>query len=94
MKIIFMGTPDFSVGTLEALIEAGHTKIGMINSFAESDADIIRILNGREGENLTIAGSGADNEDALNELSRWLEIRYQAATVTMSDIQKRYQDIP
>ena len=24
MKIIFMGTPDFSVGTLEALIEAGH----------------------------------------------------------------------
>ena len=25
MKLIFMGTPDFSVGTLEALIEAGHT---------------------------------------------------------------------
>lgn len=24
MKIIFMGTPDFSVGTLEALIEEGH----------------------------------------------------------------------
>lgn len=24
MKIIFMGTPDFSVGTLEALISAGH----------------------------------------------------------------------
>ena len=24
MKIIFMGTPEFSVGTLEALIEAGH----------------------------------------------------------------------
>ena len=24
MKIIFMGTPDFSVGTLESLIEAGH----------------------------------------------------------------------
>lgn len=24
MKIIFMGTPDFSVGTFEALIEAGH----------------------------------------------------------------------
>ena len=23
MKVIFMGTPDFSVGTLEALIEAG-----------------------------------------------------------------------
>ncbi len=24
MRIIFMGTPDFSVGTMEALIEAGH----------------------------------------------------------------------
>lgn len=24
MKLIFMGTPDFSVGTLEALIKAGH----------------------------------------------------------------------
>ncbi len=24
MKIIFMGTPDFSVGTLEALVNAGH----------------------------------------------------------------------
>lgn len=24
MKIIFMGTPDFSVGTLDALVEAGH----------------------------------------------------------------------
>ena len=24
MKVIFMGTPDFSVGTLDALVEAGH----------------------------------------------------------------------
>ena len=24
MRIIFMGPPDFSVGTLEALVEAGH----------------------------------------------------------------------
>lgn len=24
MKVIFMGTPDFSVGTLEALVKAGH----------------------------------------------------------------------
>ena len=24
MKVIFMGTPDFSVGTFEALVEAGH----------------------------------------------------------------------
>lgn len=24
MKIIFMGTPDFAVGALDALVEAGH----------------------------------------------------------------------
>ena len=24
MKIVYMGTPDFSVGALDALIEAGH----------------------------------------------------------------------
>ena len=24
MKVVFMGTPDFSVGTLEALVEAVH----------------------------------------------------------------------
>ena len=24
MRVIFMGTPDFSVGTLEAIIEAHH----------------------------------------------------------------------
>ena len=24
MKIVFMGTPDFAVGALQAIIEAGH----------------------------------------------------------------------
>ena len=24
MKIVFMGTPDFAVGALEAIVEAGH----------------------------------------------------------------------
>ena len=24
MKVVFMGTPDFSVGALEALVKAGH----------------------------------------------------------------------
>ena len=27
MKVIFFGTPDFSVGTLEALVEAGHDAV-------------------------------------------------------------------
>jgi len=28
MRIVFMGTPDFSVPTLKALVEAGHDVAG------------------------------------------------------------------
>lgn len=31
MKIIFMGTPDFAVGTLEALVEAGHEVVMVVS---------------------------------------------------------------
>ncbi|MCR4901913.1 MAG: methionyl-tRNA formyltransferase [Butyrivibrio sp.] len=30
MKIVYMGTPDFSVGALEALIKAGHTIVKVV----------------------------------------------------------------
>lgn len=30
MKVVFMGTPDFSVGTLEAIIAAGHEVAGVV----------------------------------------------------------------
>lgn len=30
MKVVFMGTPDFSVGTLEAIIAAGHEVTGVV----------------------------------------------------------------
>lgn len=30
MKVVFMGTPDFSVGALEALIEAGHQIVAVV----------------------------------------------------------------
>lgn len=29
MRVVFMGTPDFSVGTLRALVEAGHQVVGV-----------------------------------------------------------------
>ena len=32
LRIIFMGTPDFSVPTLEALVEAGHRSSPSIRS--------------------------------------------------------------
>lgn len=31
MKIVFMGTPDFAVGTLEAIIEAGHEVVLVVS---------------------------------------------------------------
>lgn len=31
MKIIFMGTPDFAVGTLDALVEAGHEVVLVVS---------------------------------------------------------------
>ncbi len=30
MKVVFMGTPDFAVGTLEAIIEAGHEVLAVV----------------------------------------------------------------
>ncbi len=30
MKVIFMGTPDFGVGTLESIIEAGHEVVAVV----------------------------------------------------------------
>lgn len=31
MRVVFMGTPDFSVGTLRALVDAGHQVVGVIS---------------------------------------------------------------
>ncbi len=28
MKVLFMGTPDFAVSTLEAIIDQGHELVG------------------------------------------------------------------
>lgn len=30
MRVVFMGTPDFSVPTLECVIEAGHEVVGVV----------------------------------------------------------------
>ncbi len=30
MRVVFMGTPDFAVGTLRALVEAGHDVVGVV----------------------------------------------------------------
>ena len=41
MRIIFMGTPDFSVGTLEALVEAGH-EVCLVVSQPDNQKDVVK----------------------------------------------------
>jgi hypothetical protein len=79
---------------LKQLIESVYSKLNLVNKFYESDADILSTLNGEPPES-GLAGSGANNEFALNDISQWLEDRYMHhVPVSMGAVQKRYQDIP
>ena len=80
---------------LNGLVESVYSKLGMITKFAESDADILAILNGAEQEEGSMPGSGKNNEDALNEISQWLELQNaKMLTTSMGDVQRRYSAIP
>ena len=50
MRVVFMGTPDFAVGTLKALIEAGHDVAAVVTQpyFGSSNT-----LTGRSCPNAT-----------------------------------------
>lgn len=79
---------------LGGLVESVYSKLNMVNHFVESDADILAILNGSTDADLSLVGSGANNEDALNEISQWLELKSVGPTISMGDVQRRYQAIP
>lgn len=79
---------------LRGLVESVYSKLNMVNHFVESDADILAILNGSAHADLSLVGSGANNEDALNEISQWLELKSVGPTISMGDVQRRYQAIP
>jgi hypothetical protein len=79
---------------LKQLTEGVYSKLNFVTLFSESDADILTILNGESQQN-GIAGSGSNNEFALNEVTQWLEERHMShIPVSMGDVQKRYQAIP
>lgn len=79
---------------MKQLIEDVYSKLHLINSYSESDADILAILNSKP-EQRGVAGTGSHNEFALNEVSQWLEDRHiQHVPVSMGDVQRRYQAIP
>ena len=80
---------------MKGLVESVYSKLNMVNRFAESDADIIAILNGTDNESFTLTGTGGNNEEALNEISQWLELQNSKLLGTsMGDVQRRYSGIP
>ena len=80
---------------MRSLVESVYSKLNMVNRFADGDADILAVLNGADQDDFTIAGSGANNEEALSEISQWLELQNQRMLKTsMGDVQRRYQAIP
>ena len=80
---------------MNGLVESVYSKLGMVNRFAESDADILAILNGTDNEKSSFVGIGLNNEDALNEISQWLELQNaKMLTTSMGDVQRRYSAIP
>lgn len=79
---------------LKQLIESVYSKLNLVNTFNESDADILTILNG-DPQQSSVVGMGSNNEFALNEVSQWLEERHMShVPVSMGDVQRRYQAIP
>ena len=79
---------------MKSLVESVYSKLNMVNQFADTDADVFSILNSPQDE-ITFIGLGANNEDALNDISQWLELQNQKMLKTsMGDVQRRYQAIP
>ena len=79
---------------MKQLIESVYSKLNLVNTFYDSDADILNILNG-EPQQSAFAGMGSNNEFALNEISQWLEERHMShVPVSMGDVQRRYQAMP
>ncbi len=79
---------------LKQLIESVYSKLNLVNTFYDSDANILTILNS-EPNQVGFTGMGSNNEFALNEISQWLEERHIShVPVSMGDVQRRYQAIP
>lgn len=78
---------------LEYLVSHVYSELGLITKNAESDADIIAILNGSADEGETIGME--PNRDAAAKMEEYLEMQSRKNLPTsMVDIQSRYQAIP
>lgn len=79
--------------TLECLVGHVYSELDLITKNAESDADIIAILNG-SADNKLFPGFG-ENQEAAAKVEEYLEMQHRKKLPTsMADIQSRYQAIP
>ncbi|MBQ1889169.1 MAG: BREX system P-loop protein BrxC, partial [Selenomonas sp.] len=76
---------------LEYLVTHVYSDLGLITKFAETDADIYKILHGEEQY---IPGT-EPNRDAAAKVEKYLEIQFnQKLPTTMADVQDRFQKKP
>lgn len=76
---------------LEYLVSHVYSDLGLITKFAETDADIYKILHGDEQY---LPGT-EPNRDAAAKVEKYLEIQFnQNLPTTMSDLQDRFQKKP
>jgi len=78
---------------LKYLVSHVYSELNLITKNAESDADIIAVLNG-SADNGVIAGF-ENNRDAASKMEEYLEMQANKKLPTsMADIQRRYSGIP
>ena len=76
---------------LEYLVAHVYSDLGLITRFAETDADIYKILRGEE----QFLPGTEPNRDAAAKVEKYLEIQFnQNLPTTMSDLQDRFQKKP
>ncbi len=76
---------------LEYLVAHVYSDLGLITKFAETDADIYKILRGEE----QFLPGTEPNRDAAAKVEKYLEIQFnQNLPTTMSDLQDRFQKKP
>ena len=77
--------------SLEYLVEHVYSKLDLITKNADSDADIIAILNGTE----TMIPGTEPNRDAASAMEEYLEMQDKKKLPTsMADVQSKYSGIP
>lgn len=78
---------------LEYLVSHVYSELGLITRNAESDADVIAVLNGSADDG--VLEGMEDNRDAAAKMEEYLEMQAMKNLPTsMADIQSRYQAIP